>query len=90
MNVEHLAQVQCEEVSYEYEPTAQDLADAMDGDRDQLIDQYLINYARVYGVDADLDDTLSMSNEELENTIYIDFLTGLLSGNPVPLFPKIS
>lgn len=73
MNVERLAEVQCEEVAYEYEPTAQDLADAMeeetcDEGRDIAIDRYLELYDRLngqYGVRASIDDVLGWSTEEI-------------------------
>lgn len=72
MNVERLAEVQCEEVAYEYEPTAQDLADAMeetcDEGRDLAIDRYLELYNRFYGwhgVQASIDDVLGWSTEEI-------------------------
>ena len=73
MNIERLAEVQCEEVAYEYEPTAQDLADAMeeetcDEGRDIAVDRYLELYDRLngqYGVRASIDDVLGWSTEEI-------------------------
>ena len=67
------AQVQCDELTYDYVPTAQDLADAMaeetcDEGRDTAIDRYLELYDRLngqYGIRASIDDVLGWSTEEI-------------------------
>ena len=72
MNIERLAQVQCEEVSYEYEPTAQDLADAMqepcDEAREKAVAKYIELWNRLngqYGVRASSYDVRNLTTDEI-------------------------
>ena len=69
MNIDRLAQVQCEEVSYEYEPTAQDLADAMeDPAREKAVYRYIELWNRLngqYGVRASAYDVRNLTTDEI-------------------------
>lgn len=66
-------EIQCDELTYDYVPTAQDMADAMaeetcDEGRDIAVDRYLELYNRLngyYGVRASIDDVLGWSTEEI-------------------------
>jgi hypothetical protein len=72
MNIDRLAQVQSEEVSYDYVPTAQDLADAMeDPAREKAVDQYIDLWNRLngqYGVRASAYDVRNLTTDEIWET----------------------
>jgi len=65
------AQVQCDELTYDYVPTAQDMADAMEDDtcdegRDKMIDQYISMHYRAYGYYPDMDKVLNMQTDDIQ------------------------